>query len=134
LGYLYLVSSKRLGVYPIQSKTVLIGDLGLYGWQSLGGFLVFRVVRIDDLDQVLLITLTYSRLPELFLLYYKLLLLLYCYASLFYYEYHLTLLLLPLLKALSWGTISISILQLFWSTTCGFAAFSILDLILGCLG
>jgi hypothetical protein len=45
-------------VYPMQSKTVLVdlGDLGLRGWQRLDGFLVFRVVRVDDLDQVLLST------------------------------------------------------------------------------
>jgi hypothetical protein len=31
-------------------------DLRLRGWQSLGGFHVFRVVRVDDLYQILLIT------------------------------------------------------------------------------
>jgi hypothetical protein len=66
LGCPCLASSKWLGAYPTQTKTVLVGDLRLRGWQSLSSFLVFRVVRADDLDQVLLIT--YSWLPELFLL------------------------------------------------------------------
>lgn len=39
-----------------------LGELGLRGWQSLGGFLVFRVVRVDDPYHV------HSWLPELFLL------------------------------------------------------------------
>jgi hypothetical protein len=80
-------------------KTVLVdlGDLRLRGWQSLGGLFVFRVVRIVDLDQVLLIT--YSWLPELFLLCCKLFLLLHCYNPSFHH--HLSLPLLPLLKVLS---------------------------------
>jgi hypothetical protein len=72
-----------LGAYPTQSKTVLVdlGDLGLRGWQSLGGFLTVRVIHVDDFYQVLLITLTHGRLRELFLLPCKLLLLLHRYAS-----------------------------------------------------
>lgn len=31
-------------------------DLELRGWQSLGGFLIRRIVRVDDLYQVMLIT------------------------------------------------------------------------------
>jgi hypothetical protein len=31
-------------------------DLRLYGWQRLGGFLVFKVVHISNLYKVLLIT------------------------------------------------------------------------------
>jgi|SRR5450432_2579784 hypothetical protein len=127
LGCLCLASSKRLGAYPTQSKTVLVGDLGLRGWQSLGGFPIFRVVRVDDLDQVLLITLTHSRLPELFLLCCKLFLLLHRYGSPFYH--HLSLPLLQLLKTLSCA-MSRSILQLFWSATGSFGAFSTLDLVL----
>jgi hypothetical protein len=90
-----------LGAYPTQSKTVLVdlGDLGLRGWQSLGSFLAFRVIHVDDLYQVLLITLTHGRLPELFLLPCKLLLLLHRYASPFHH--HLSLPLLPPLKALN---------------------------------
>jgi hypothetical protein len=106
-----------------------LGDLGLRGWQSLGGFLVFRVIRVDDLDQVLLIT--HSWVLELFILCYKLLLLLHRYGSPFHH--HLSLLLLPLLKTLSCGTMSGSILQLFCSASGGFGAFSTLDLILWCL-
>jgi hypothetical protein len=83
-------------------------DLELRGWQSLGGFLVFSVIP-DDLNQALLII--HSRLPEFFLLCYKLFLLLHRYGSPFHY--HLSLLLLPLLKVLSWGTTSASISQLF---------------------
>ena len=50
LGCPCLASSKRLGAYPTQSKTVLDpGDLGLRDGQSLGAFLVFRAVRVDDL-------------------------------------------------------------------------------------
>jgi hypothetical protein len=97
------------------------GDLGLRGWQSIGGFLLFRVVRIDNLDQVLLIT--HSYIAELFLLYCKLFLLLHYYGSPFYY--HSSLLQLPLLKTLS-RTISRSILQLFWSAT---GTFSTLGLV-----
>jgi hypothetical protein len=78
---------------------VLVGDLRLRGWQSLVGFLVFRVVRVDDLYQVLQITLTHRWLPGLFLLCCQLLLLLHRYASPFHQ--HLSLPLLPLLKALS---------------------------------
>jgi hypothetical protein len=43
---------------------VLLVDLELRGWRSLGGGLVFRVVRVDDLHQVLLITRSWP--PELF--------------------------------------------------------------------
>ncbi len=115
---------------PTQTKTVLVGDLGLCGWQSLSGFLIFRVVRVDATDQVQLMTFAYSRLPELFLLCCKLLLLLYCYASPFHH--HLSLPPLPLLNTLSCA-ISRSILQLFWSSTGSFAASSTLNLVLWCL-
>jgi hypothetical protein len=84
---------------------VALGDLGLRGWQSLGGFLIFRVVRVDDLGQVLLINHSW--------------------------HYYLSLPLLLPLK--SWGTTSRSISQLFWSATSGFAALSTLDLVLWCL-
>jgi hypothetical protein len=53
----------------------------LRGWQSFGGFLVHRVVRVVYLDQVLLITQSWP--PKLFVLFYKLLLLLYLYPSRF---------------------------------------------------
>ena len=46
-----------------------LGDLRLRDWQSLGDILVFRVVRVEDLDQVLLTT--HSWLPALFLLLYR---------------------------------------------------------------
>ena len=59
-----------------------LGDLGLYSWQRLGGFFVFKVVRISDFYKVLLIT--HCWLPELF-----------------YYNHHLTPLMLLLLKTLS---------------------------------
>jgi hypothetical protein len=97
-----------------------LGDLGLRGWQSLSGFLVFRVVRVDDLDQVLLTTHTRSWLSELFLLCCKLLLPPHRDASPFHHLL-LSFPLLPLLKALSWSTTSRSISQLFWSATGGFA-------------
>jgi hypothetical protein len=63
-----------------------LGGLGLHGWQSLGGFLVFTVVRVDDLYQVLLIILAHSRLLEHFILCRKLLLLLHRYASHFHHR------------------------------------------------
>jgi hypothetical protein len=52
---LCLASSKLLGVYPIQSKMVIV-DLQLCGWQSLSSLLVHRIVRIVYLCLVLLIT------------------------------------------------------------------------------
>jgi hypothetical protein len=114
LGCFCLASRKRPDSYPTQSKTVLVdlGDLGLRGWQSLGGFLVFRVVCIGDLHEVLLIT--HCWLPELF------------------HHHHLTPLMLLLLKAPS-SAMSRNFLQLFWCATGGFAAFSALDLVLWCL-
>jgi hypothetical protein len=45
LGCLCLAPSELLGVYPMQSKTVLV-DLQLPDWQSLGGFFVPRIVRV----------------------------------------------------------------------------------------
>jgi hypothetical protein len=84
-------------------------DLGLRGWQSLSGFPVSGFVRIN-VYQVLLITLTHSWLPELFLLYCKLFLLLYCYGSPFHP--HLSLPLRPL-TVLSRAAISESVSQLF---------------------
>src|SRR6266536_394669 len=104
-----------------------LGDFGLCGWQSLGGFLVFRVVCVDDLDQVLLIT--HSWVPELFLLCCKFFLLLHCYGSPFHH--HLSLLQLPLLKTLRCAMLR-SILQLFWSATGSFGAFSTLGLVRWC--
>jgi hypothetical protein len=68
LDCLCLASSKPLGLYRTQSKALLvdIGDLRLCGWQNIDAFLIFRVVRVDDLCEVLLIT--HSWLPELLLL------------------------------------------------------------------
>jgi hypothetical protein len=84
LGCFCLTSNKLPSSYLTQSKTVLVdlGDLGLRGWQRLRGLLVFRVVRVVDLDQVLLIT--QSWLPELFLLCCKLFLLLHRHAPSFH--------------------------------------------------
>jgi hypothetical protein len=70
LGCFCLASRELPGSYTAQSKTVLVDliDLGLRGWQSLGGFPVSGFVRDVDVDQVLLITLTLTHrwLPELF--------------------------------------------------------------------
>jgi len=52
LGCDCLAPSKRPDVYPTHTTMVLVGDLGLCGWPSLGGFLTFRVVRVDANDQV----------------------------------------------------------------------------------
>ena len=112
LGCFCLASGKLPSSYHTQSKTVLVdlGDLGLRGWQRLGGFLVFRVVRIGDLYKVL--PITHYWLPELF-----------------HYYHYLTPPMLPLLKDPS-SAMSRNFLQLFWSATDGFAAFSALDLVL----
>ena len=77
-------------------------------------------VGVDDLDQVLLIT--HSWMPELFFLCCRLFLLLHRYGTPFYH--HLSLLQLPLFNPSR--AMSRSILQLFWSATGSFCAFSTL--------
>jgi hypothetical protein len=86
---------------------VNLRDLGLHGWESLGGFLVLRVVRVDDLYRVLLIT--HNGLPELVLRYSMLLPLPHRYVSPFHH-----LLSLPLLPLNAWWYTKLRcILQLF---------------------
>jgi hypothetical protein len=112
-----------------------LGVLGLRGWQSVGGFLVLRIVCVVYLYHVLLIT--HSRPLELHLLHlypsgYSHQFFVLQVPPLQWFRHHPSLPLLPL-KALSWGTTSTRISQLFLSATSGFTAFSTLDRVLWCL-
>jgi len=63
LSCLCLTSKKLLSAYPMQSEMVLV-DLQLHGWQSLGSLLVHRIVRVVYLCLVLLITHNWPRKPR----------------------------------------------------------------------